>query len=238
MFSLFKQIKNAEPAFAKWMKESAKKPWKWAALEVNSESLGVRRLSIKHEDSVFGLELLPDLKLTLQVENKNLFCAKAPKTQAESFANATQDTFLTWMSQTPRSELDKRIENLNEDLLPQEDRALMWLQTSFQVIDQALNECVDPKADTVLQAKIFAGKPTHLKDSESFEWRIILFEVDFQVIFRKDGRLEVKVFRPQNDPKKRTDAGPDLHAVFALRRREVYDLFVQQINLIGRACLR
>jgi|GEM_PF-4146193 hypothetical protein len=237
MFALFWPNKDAQDAFTKWMDESAKGPWVWTALDINPEHWGQRRVSIHHKQESFAIEWNRPNKLILQASHKNLYKGRPTNGQGSDFINAVQDTLFEWMSLSPRPKLDERIEKVNEALLEQEDRALMWLKTSFQVIEQALQECM-PDASSgpshAIQAKIFAGQPPHLKDTQAFEWRLILFEIDFQVIFREDARLEVKVYRAQKDPKKKS-GGPDLHAVFGPRRREVYDLFVQELQLIGRA---
>lgn len=244
MFSLFWPKKDAQAPFSEWMDQTALSAWTWAALDINPEKWGQRRVVIHQNKENCALEWTSPQRLILQAQAQNLFKGRPVKNQGPDFVNAVQDTFFEWMCTTPRPRLDEKIENIeniSEGLLEQEDRGLMWLKTSFQVIEQALNECLTPRegeAPLPLQAKIFAGRPS-LKEENSdvFEWRIILFEIDFLIVFRKDARVEVKVFRAQNDPKKKAGGGPDLHAIFGLRRREVYDLFVQELNLVAKAAL-
>lgn len=241
MISIFWRQKDAQEAFSKWMEQTSQSPWTWAGLDINPEQWGQRRVVVHQSKNNYALEWLAPQKLILQSCGQNLFRARPTQNQGPNFVNAAQDILFEWSCLAPRPRLEQEIEQIDEALLEQEDRALTWLKTSFQVIEKALNECEtprDPKAPSILQAKFFAGLPPRpkAKDKNAFEWRLILFDIDFQIIFREDARVEVKVFRSQNDPKKSAQGRPDLHALFALRRREVYDLFVQEINLIAKAC--
>lgn len=230
--------KAPSQAFQEWLKKTGKEQWSRVALEVNSSELDARILEIHTPTQRYFLRHGDKKKNHLEIgENDNfLYRGVMDQQQAFDFTNAIQEGLFAWAIKAPQKILDQAPDDSQQYLIEQEQKAFMWLQASFQVLENALKDCLensDQNEQAVFQGKIFAGAPQNKSSSSEFHWRLILFNLDFILDFHVEKGLEVQVFKTANSPNKT----PDLHAVFQLRKREVYDLFVQQLNLVSKASI-
>lgn len=145
------------------------------------------------------------------------------------------DAGLMWMTSYPTSLLKQdKPQGISE---AEELKAFEWLRVSFVVLKEAMDDLLkeleqNRPTDQLFQAQIFAG----LRNG-CFEWRLLLFQLDIQLIFQEDGGLLCSVY---NDIPHQPSKGPAHRALYYAQRGPVFDLMVELINktsLLSRAYL-
>lgn len=191
-------------------------------------------------------------QLTLEDKNQKIYYRLAPqkihfgKTSGTEYQGdlslkayemclELMDVGLLWMSTFPVPLLkNKTPEGIS---VVEEQKAYEWLKVSFVVLKDAMDTLlkeIDQNRPTeqLFQAQLFAG----LRD-DTFEWRLLLFQLDIQLIFQKDGGILCTVY---NDVPHQESVGPAHKALYYAQRGPVFDLIIELINktsLLSRAYL-
>lgn len=205
----------------------------WLALSVNSTAF---------KNQIINQQLtLKDKKSTLyqqlSAENHQFGCSNGSDYKGVSTLEAKKlfyelmDAAFVWMCEFPKTSLRKpQPEGISE---AEELKAKEWLRVSLTVVNKALDDFIKrdkaDQDDLVFQCQVFAGQKDVTAEAPQ-EWRILLFQLDIQLIFQTDGGLSCRVF--QDRPAERSST-PALAAIFYAQRGPVFDQFVGLINKIS-----
>ena len=116
------------------------------------------------------------------------------------------------------------VSGLTATNLQEESRALQWLQTSFKVLEGALESCRKNSGQLVVA--------NFKMDPNSFHLQC--FNLDITIVFREEGFMSVVVFDDKNQGQGSAQ-NPSLLADFATLKPAVLDEFIKLSSLILRA---
>lgn len=159
----------------------------------------------------------------------------SPDSPAFKLSLELMDAGLMWMTSFPTQFLKQdKPQGISE---AEELKAFEWLRVSFVVLKEAMDDLLKEleqscPSEQLFQAQLFAGHR-----NGCFEWRLLLFQLDIQLIFQKDGGLLCSVY---NDIPHQPSKGPAHRALYYAQRGPVFDLMVELINktsLLSRAYL-
>lgn len=231
MISLFK--KSLDQVMTENLKSFTFENITWFALSVNSTTFKNQilnqQLTLKDHNSTLFQQLSANhhhfgLSQGLSYQG-------ATSIEAQKLAHELMDMAFSWMCEFPKEGLRKtKPEGISE---AEELKAKEWLRVSLIVVDKALDDFIKKERaeidDLVFQCLVFAGHQDAERTAPA-QWRILLFQLDIQLIFQNDGGLYCQIF--QDRPSGRSST-PALAALFYSQRGPIFDQFVQLINKIS-----